>query len=353
MEQGALGASAELRQLGLQHDARAFWENAPALVLVILSLLVVALQAVLSLGLAGDTGFLGAHQAQLAIGTYALLAALTAALGAVAPRRLLWLALVPGALSLAASFFAVAFAGLEIWSMAAACLTLTAAWLIGRRLLMTRWLHGDGLAENGLVALTVGLGTFSLVVLGLGRVGLLKWWTVGLATCVLGAAGALRLARGRSPGAGLQSITSTPLRAVAAGILALQGAFALIWAGAPEVQYDSLWYKAWLPQLWAYTGRIDGDTFTDHPYIGIAGLMQHIAVPAHTVDAHGVGRYLELAFGIVIVVTVWRLGNRIGQAVGPIAALVVALAPLVMWETHAPPMRSSVSRCSFSVLPRS
>ncbi len=333
MERGALGATAEVRPLGLQSDARALWDNLPAFVLIVLSLLVVALQVSLSAGLVQETGFLGAHSARLAIGTYALLALLTALPALLAPRRLLWLALVPGGLALAGSFFAVAFAGLEIWSMAAACLTLAAAWLVGRSLLSVRWLREEGLRDNGLVALTVGLGTFSLIVLALGRAGLLHWWTVGLGTCLIGALGVIRLIRRRSPGRGLESIMSSPVRAVAAGIIALQGAFALIWAGAPEVQFDALWYKAWLPQLWAYEGRIDGSTFTDHPYIGIAGLMQLIGVPGHTVDAHGVGRYLELAFGIVLVVSVWRLGNRIGQMVGPVAALVVALAPLVIWES--------------------
>jgi hypothetical protein len=333
MEQGTIGAPAELRRFGPLSDARALWENLPALVLIVLSLLLVVLQVSLSSGIVDDTGYLGAHSARLAIGTHALLVALTALAALLAPRRLLWLALVPGGLALAASSFAVAFAGLEIWSMAAACLTLTAAWMVGRWLLSVRWLREEGLHEKSLVALTVGLGVLSLVVLVLGRAGLLHWWIVGLATCVLGALGAIRLVPRRSPGRGLQSITSSPFRAAAAGIIALQGAFAVIWAGAPEVQYDALWYKAWLPQLWAYDGRIDGSTFTDHPYISIAGLMQLVAVPGHTLDAHGVGRYLELAFGIVIVVTVWRLGNRIGQTVGPVAALVVAMAPLVIWES--------------------
>ena len=335
MEQGAATARLGVRTAGRQAVERSSRAGLAASVLfLVLCLAGIVLQTKLSFDMVRDPEWLGARDTRWPIAVFTGVTAVTGGLALLVPRRLLWLAIVPGGLALVTVLAAVSVAGGEAWSLAFALLTLTAAWLIGRIVLSSSPFRAEGMHRRGLVPLGVGLGILGLVVLLLGRLGWIEWWTLALPTCALGVGGIFLVARrGRSlPRAALASLTESRLRAFAAGVLALQGSVALIYAAAPEIQFDALWYKAWLPDFWADSGQIDEQTFITHPYLGIAGLTQLVAVPGHAAGAPGVGRYLQLLSIVVVIAAVWRLGDRFGRTVGPIAALAIALTPIVLWE---------------------
>lgn len=305
---------------------------AAGLVFLLLAALVVVLQVRSSLDLVDRVEPPGAKVGRRWWALYALVAVVVAAGAALLPRRLLWAPAALGGLALAATLVAVA-AGGEVWSLAVALLTLTGALALGVAALRAPGLRRGGLDASGLASLAVGLGLLGLVVFLLGLVGLIRWWTVGLLVVAAGVIGLVYLGRReRWTAAALSQLWSTRLGAGALGILGLQGAYAAVWAGAPEIQYDSLQYKAWLPYAWAAGGSIDADVFRNSPTTVYLGLAQLDAAPGHTLGAHGVGRYLQLALAGLIVVVAWRLGRRVAPALGPIAAIVVGTAPIVVWQ---------------------
>jgi hypothetical protein len=312
---------------------RDWLQVAAAGVFLVLAAIVIGLQVENSLDLANVLGVRGAREGRRYFAVYVAIVFACGGLAAFMPRRLLWTAPALGGLGAAVALVAVATAGGEGWSIFAAVLTLTAAWLIGRTGFDLPGLRTSGLAASGMASLAAGLGLLGLVVFLLGLVGLIRWWTVGLLTVVGGPAGLVLLLRSQRWRALPASVTSTRFRAGAAGILGVQLAYATVWAGAPEVEYDALQYKAWLPAHWAFTGEIDAATFTDNPRSVYLGLAQLVATPGHAVGAPGVGRYLQLALAVLFAVVVWRLGSRFAPAVGAIGALVVALAPQVLWQT--------------------
>lgn len=311
---------------------RDWLQVAAAGVFLALAAIVIGLQVENSLDLANVLGVRGAREGRRYFAVYVAIVFACGGLAAFAPRRLLWSAPALGGLGAVVALAAVATSGGEGWSMLAAVLTLTAAWLIGRSAFGLPGLRASGLAGSGMASLAAGLGLLGLLVFLLGLAGLIRWWTVGLLTVAVGLAGLVLLVRSQRWRALPAAVTSTRFRAGAAGILGVQLAYATVWAGAPEVEYDALQYKAWLPALWSFTGEIDAATFTDNPRSVYLGLAQLVATPGHTVGAPGVGRYLQLALAALFAVVLWRLGSRIGPAVGAIGALVVALAPQVLWQ---------------------
>jgi hypothetical protein len=299
-----------------------------------LACLAVGLQVENSVDLGNTFGVGGAREGRRFFAVYVAIVFSIGGIAAIAPRRLLWTAPALGGLALGTALVAVAIPGAEGWSILATLLTLTAAWFVGRRVLQLPGFRASTLAGSGMTALVVGLGLVGLAVFLLGLIGLIRWWTIGLATVLVGAAGLVALARvERRPRAAAAGLWSTRFRAAAAGILGVQGAYATIWAAAPDVQYDALQYKAWLPAYWAFTGEISGETFTDNPrsvYLGLGGL---VSTPAHTVGAPGVGQYLQLLLAALFVVVAWRLGSRVGPTIGAVGALVVGLTPHVVWQS--------------------
>ena len=295
---------------------------------------VLGLQSARSIDIAATFGAYGAGESRWFILVHAGLAGGVALTAAVLPRRFLWLPLGIGALATATAVIAVAFAGLEAWSISVGILTLSGAWVMGRLLLGLPWLRSSGLADSGLPALCAGLSVLGLLVFLLGLAGWIRSWTVGLVVVATGFFGLVLLAvRAVSERGQASRLVSTRFRAGALGLLGIQGAFAIVWAGAPEVQFDALQYKAWLAAHWAYEGRIDGQLLVENPLTTYLGLPQLIAVPGHTLEASGVGRYLQLLAGVLLVAYVWRLGSRVEPAVGAASAIVVATAPMVLWQT--------------------
>src|SRR5205085_7751774 len=150
------------------------------------------------------------------------------------------------------------------------------------------------LAELVPVAWLVGIGPLSLVILFFGRISLVRWWTVGLLVIALGTAGAARLgARLRTRNRGvLEEVRRSPLSLVSAGVILLSLAWAAIYTSAPEIQYDALYGKAFLPAHWAQTGYIG--SIPTHVQLNIGGWFQVLAVPGHLLGGPTVGRYMQL-----------------------------------------------------------
>jgi hypothetical protein len=309
------------------------WQLAAGAVFAGLTCLVIALMFPKAVEFAGTTGVRGAREGLRFLIAYWVAAAVLAGLAAVVPRRLLWVSPALGALGLGATLLAVATSGGEWWSLAVTVLTLTGSLWLARAALRLPGLRRSDLRGCGLALLAAGFGLLGLAVFLLGIAGLIRWWTVGLLVVVAGLAGLVQLAR-REPRSPVRaaSLLSTRFRAGALALLGLQGAYALIWSAAPEIQYDALQHKAWLPALWAHTGEIEGQTFTDNPRSVYLGLAQLVATPGHTLEAPAVGRFLQLATAVLIVVVLWRLGSRLTPNLGPIAALAVALTPHVAWQ---------------------
>lgn len=291
--------------------------------------IVLLAQIPLALGLLDPDVLFEADRAERVLAVNALAAGLTVLAAAALPARRRALALLPGGLMAGAAVGAAATVGGHAWALATAALTLLAAWWTGR--LLVRGLRVRALAGVAIVELVIGLGGYGLLVLLLGRLGLLAAWSIGAATIALGALGGWSAARTvwsrrRSVA---KAVCGSRIGAACAGLLLLQLAWTTVWLSAPEIMYDALYAKAYLPQLWAHTGSID--PLLAHPVLNVTGLTQFAAVAGHALGAPDVGRALQLLMAGVLAGTCWWLGRR--SAAGPLAALAVGLAPHVVWQS--------------------
>lgn len=248
---------------------------------------------------------------------------------AVLPPRLLRLPVATaGAFTSLALAVTLTFGG-EAWALGAAVLTVLACWVAGNWTL--RALRMPALAAMPPVAWLAGSATVGLFVQLLGRAELLRWWTAGVVVLALGALGLYRLVRVARPlgGAAWAALTETRLAAGCAALILLLLGVAAIYTAAPEIQYDALYFKAWLPAEWARTGEISA--LRDHPMLNVYGFAQVLAIPGHLFGAEGVGRYLQwLAFGLVPASLWWFLRPRTPWA--PLAAAMVAVTPQLFWQ---------------------
>ncbi len=286
---------------------------------LVLAAIVIGLQVENSLDLASLVGVRGAREGRRYFAVYAAIVFACGGLAAFMPRRLLWTAPALGALGALVALVAVATSGGEGWSILAAVLTLTGAWLLGRGAFGLPGLRRSGLATSSMASLAAGLGILGLGVFLFGVAGLIRWWTVGLLAMAAGLAGLVLLARSQAWRALPASVTSTRFRAGAAGVLGVQLAYATVWAGAPEVEYDALQYKAWLPAHWAFSGGIDAATFTDNPRSVYLGLAQLVATPGHTVGAPGVGRTAAGGSGEAAATSAASSSSRASTGCGKVA----------------------------------
>ena len=292
--------------------------------------LLLAMQAI-SVGDVMDPAFfVNASAADGAVACNAVLAGLTLLLGIALPRRRAWLALLPGAGFAAALLGGVAILGGHVWDMSVAVLTAACVWQLGRWIVLAA--GSARLAEMALVDVVVGIGAFGVLITLLGRVGLLRWWSIGLLTAVIGAVGLVGAGRAilARRAAIVDAVTASRLGVVCAGLLAIQLGWIAIWIGAPEIMFDAVYAKAWLPQVWAQTGSIE--PLIEHPLLNVVGFAQLIAVPGHALGGPDVGRYLQLLAWLAAVIAIWAWGRRKGPY-GPLAALVIGVAPHVVWQS--------------------
>ena len=248
---------------------------------------------------------------------------------AMLPRRSLHVPVAAAGAFASIALAATLTVGGEAWSLAAAVLTMSACWVTGTWTL--RALRVPALAAMPPVAWLAGSAIVGLLIQLLGRAGLLRWWTVGAVVLALGGVGIYRLIRVARPLANgaWAALTESRLAAGCAAVILLLSGLAAIWTAAPEVMYDALYFKAWLPAEWARSGEIS--PLRDHPMLNLHGFAQVLAVPGHLFGAEGVGRYMQwLAFGLVPASLWWFLRSRTPWA--PLAAAAVAITPALFWQ---------------------
>lgn len=264
-------------------------------------------------------------------GLFALNAALLAVTGiaAVLLTRRRYLAVAPAFVLLGVVLAAALTVGGRLLDAVAAVLTMTAAWIIGRAI--TRRVATPALQDVPVVDVVIGAGVLGLGVQLLGRIDAIAWWTVGLAVVVVGAAGAVAAIRALLTGrAAIADVaTSSPVATMAVAVIAIQLAWTIVYLSAPDIMFDALYGKAYLPALWADTGSID--RLIESPALNLAGLAQIIATPGHTLGSADVGRWLQDLGWLVVVGTVWAWGGARSVA-GPLGAVALAITPHLLWQ---------------------
>ena len=220
------------------------------------------------------------------------------------------------------------------------------ALLVAAGILLAAWQLGEwglslaGRRGTGGILLAAGLG-YAVLTTGvfiLGVVGALWWWVVTLpvmAVAVIGIAGLVGRIRRRTPDAraAWAWLASGPSRAecIVGGTGLLVAGAACIWTAAPEVQFDPLWGKEWLPAAWADAGTISVDPRDAQTFQ--AGGTLYVTTIGHLVGADSVGRYLSFLVGVFLAVSIWQLVRPIaGRAVAVILGLVFLVTPHVIWQ---------------------
>ena len=258
----------------------------------------------------------------------AAVALAVAALAVFAPRPLRWLSIAGPAAFLAAVLGATAIGGGQAWGMLTAVLLMAAAWDTGERILRALGVHF--LAANALVSWLVGIVPWSLLMILLGRVGLIDWWSA-VPIAALGAIGCVRLAArvASRRRAIARELDASALTRTCAGVTLLTCGWAAIYTAAPELQYDALYGKAALPAIWARTGHIG--SLVQHVQFEITGWFQVLATYGHALGATSVGRYMQLLGLLLAPAAAWWWGRRY-SALGPLAAVVVVATPQLFWQ---------------------
>ena len=189
-------------------------------------------------------------------------------------------------------------------------------------------------------AITIGCGVIALAEFLLGITGWLSPWIA--AWPLLGIAAIVLIHRIRSPSVRglsrarindlLEFLSASPLSSAVFCTLVINTIWEATWAAAPEIQYDALYAKAWLPSLWASTGRIQVATYTTHPVMGVTGTAELLAIPGHLLAQPATGRFLQFLVVVLLSAAVWWWGNSVGSKLAPIWALVVGLTPQLAFQ---------------------
>jgi hypothetical protein len=269
-----------------------------------------------------DQTLTAGHSAGLLAAYVIGVAALAVATLALSP-RLLW---VPPAVAGAVAgllLLATLTIGREGWSFAFALLTMGACWAVGARALAA--IRLPALAACPPAAWLAGVGILGVAVTLVGRAGWLRWWTVAVPVGVLGLTALPAVARAA---AGVLRRQPTRLEAASAALAAGVLGVAAIYAAAPDVTFDALAMKAYLPTHWAHTGSIVPSKV--HGQLMVSGFAQVLAVPGHLAGAPGVGRYMQWLSFAGLIASVWWIARRSGWA--PLAAAAVAVTPHLFWQ---------------------
>jgi hypothetical protein len=271
---------------------------------------------------------LTAGYAKALVLAYVLVVGAACVLIATVPRRLLWMPVAAAGGLASMTLLATLSVGAEAGSFAAAASTMLACWQIGWGAL--HLLRQPRLAAIWPISWLAGTAVLGLALLLAGRLGLLRWWSVGIAVLVLGAL-ALRQLPAWLHWAELAwvRVTTDRLGAGAAVVMTLLLGLSSVWVAAPELMFDALYAKAWLPQEWARLGTIE--PLAVHPVLNTVGFAPLLAVPGHLVDADGVGRYMQWLAVAASVTTVWWASRSSSWA--PLAAAAVAVTPQIFWQS--------------------
>ena len=260
---------------------------------------------------------------------YGLAVLAIAVAAALAPRERLGVIVAAAGGVAAVPPLATLTIGTELWPALVALLTLSACWQIGRWMLLM--VRAPALAEVAPAAWLAGGAVLGLALLLVGRAGGLWWWTAGVPVLAVGAWGALGLARGLGAGGARRvwaAATGSRLGAASAALSLLLLGIASVFAAAPELMFDPLYAKVWLPSEWARTGNIE--PLVTHPVMNTLGFGQLLAVPGHLVGAGDVGRYLQWMSAGLLVAAVWWGVRRSPWA--PLVAGALAITPHLFWQ---------------------
>lgn len=266
--------------------------------------------------------------AKALVGGYAIVAVALCTAAALLPVERLALPVAVAASIGSLILLATLTVGAEAGSLLTAAAVMAACWQIGA------WALGllrlPRLAAVWPAAWLTGAGLLGGVTLFAGRAGLLRWWTLGVPVLLLGASTLRHAPRwAGAAGSAWRAVTSDRLEAGSASICLLLLGLAAMWTAAPELMFDALYAKAWLPAEWARTGAIE--PLAVHPVLNNAGFAQLLAVPGHLVGAGGIGRYLQwLAAGGTVAAVWWACR---ATAWAPLAAAAVAITPQLFWQS--------------------
>jgi hypothetical protein len=331
----AEGAQAVAGSRARLHDGSRFRQFMPRshtvvpVIAVLLGLFLVGAEIDSALRVINVPAGLTAKPARIEVGLYALAALAIAAAAIFLPSRLRALAVVGPGLALSGVLVASAILAPQIRSMVLALLAMCALWFTGRALLQA--LGARRLANHVAVAWLAGIAPLSLLTLLLGRLSIFRWWDMGLLVLGLGVMGAVRAGRlaWQRRRRVAEEVLATPLTAAGAGVVLLALAVVAIYAAAPEVEFDPLYAKAYLPLLWAHTGTIG--PLTRHIQLNITGWFQVVAAWGDLFGGVATGRYLQLfALGGAAAI-VWSWARRF-NGLGPVAAAAVVITPAVFWQ---------------------
>ena len=264
---------------------------------------------------------------QLWAGRFILIGAIAAAAHFLGLRR--FLAVGVPALVAAAAAAIIILSG-SVIAVLLALAIFTAAVGIGDSLLRLFGLgRGDRPVDGLLIALMLGFAILGFLVAVLGVSGLLAPFVVG-AILAIGFFPAARQLRevvvirprvNRDP-----EVKETPAVLAVCGWMMLLN---LVWAVAPEVQYDALNYHLPVPAAYAGAGRIV-DLLYVHSYL--AGLMDSLYAIAFVFDSQGAAEMIPFGLAIVSALCVFSLTARIaGKRAAIWAAALFYTAPVIMW----------------------
>ena len=170
----------------------------------------------------------------------------------------------------------------------------------------------------------------------IGRIGLVNPWLLGAPVAVGGAFvcawGCRRVwSQRRDLAPRIVGYLARPAPALAAICCAAAVGLIAIWTAAPEVQYDALSAKEWLPALWAREGHIFIPQET--PQMFVTGSALDAFLPGHTVGGAATARYSAFFLGGVLCVLVRRLVRPwVSRGSAAILSAVFLATPHLLWQ---------------------
>ncbi len=314
--------------IGRSRSSRVGRTAVPGLILIGITGAVIVWQLGISWDQLHGTGLLQTAPA-VSLALAAIAAAAIVAIGVVvappAVRKLLLAAFT--AVSIVVVVVTSAITG-NTWALLLAVLAWSASWQVGDWLIRMARVAVAG-AARWIIALAVGAGVLAFAIYVLALVSGVTWWSVGVPVVVVGLVGVWS-AVARAKHLPRPSLTSAAEVAPLSLMVLVWGA-AAIWTAAPEIQYDALWGKAWLPALWSDRGALVFDPHLAETFA--VGNTLFIATSGHVLGAPAIGRYMALTLGLVLALAIWSLGRqRANGVVGGILALAFLVTPQVFWQ---------------------
>jgi len=226
----------------------------------------------------------------------------------------------------------------DVAHLSAAAAVFAAAWGFGRSLVWLtlrsgRFTHGiEAPISRFTTVSALGLGILSLLALSLSLMDLLRpvaLWTIVFIGVVVAMVHVLRQVLRRQ--LHRPSMPQGALEWAALGLIGAAGAFALVGALAPEVEYDALWYHLPLPAAYLEAGSLV-DFPCQYPSYYPMG-TELLFGYAIALGGPVVAKLIHCGFGGLLVLATLELGAQIAsRRVGMIAATILAVTPIILWE---------------------